>query len=91
MTGQEIACLSIGAIALGAVALGLGRSARLKAGRQRFEGFSVFDLQLTFGRGKGAEPPKTEASVYFTLKTSPREPSTAAKLLFDEKVRRLGE
>jgi len=37
------------------------------------------------------ERPKREAALYLTLKTSPAEPLSAAKLLFEQKVRRLGE
>jgi len=41
--------------------------------------------------GNGVERPKREAALYLTLKTSPAEPLSAAKLLFEQKVRRLGE
>ena len=67
------------------------RSASLKTRRHHFQGFSVFDVQLTVGEGKGAKRPKREAALYLTVKTLPAEPISAAKLLFDEKVRLLGE
>jgi len=94
MTGFEMAWLSIGTIGLGAAAIAvrkLFRSASLKTGSQRLRGFSVFDLHLTVHGGGAAETPKTEASLYLTLKTTPAEPISAAKRLFEKKVRRLGE
>ena len=94
MTGLGIACLSIVAIGFAALAIRLARiigPVKLKTGRQRLRGFSVFDLQLTVASGKGPEPPKTEAALYFTVKTLPAEPMSSAKMLFAEKVRRLGE
>jgi hypothetical protein len=63
-------------------------TASLRTRRQRIKGFSIFDLQLSVG---GAEQSKREAALYLTLKSSPAEPHSAARLLFDEKVRRLGE
>jgi hypothetical protein len=87
------ACLSIAAAALlAAVAFRLRKvlgSVSLRTDRRRLRGFSVFDMQVIVGNG--VERPKREAALYLTLKTSPAEPLSAAKLLFEQKVRRLGE
>ena len=88
-----IACLWIGGgIALTAVGLWLRNlvgSMSVKTKRHHVRGFSVFDLHLIV-RGASTRP-KREAALYITLKTFPPEPISPAKLLFDEKVRRLGE
>jgi hypothetical protein len=93
MKSLEITLVWISAtIAVGAVALwlrGVFRSASLRTGQQRHRNISVFDLQLSVGGG--ADRPKREAALYLTLKNTPAEPHSAARLLFEEKVRRLGE
>ena len=93
MKSLEMAFLLItGAIVVVACAVWIKRavgSASLRTGQQRLKGFSVYDLQVSVGGG--AERPKREASLYLTLKSSPGESHSAAKLLFEEKVRRLGE
>lgn len=93
MTMLGIAGLWIaGAMVVAAAGLRLRKvfgSISLKTQRQRVKGVSVFDLHLIVGGA--ATRPKREAALYVTLKTLPPEPVSPAKLLFEQKVRRLGE
>jgi hypothetical protein len=84
--------LGSGAILFAAAVLWLKKtvgSASLRTGRHRHAGFSVFDLQVSVGGP--ADRSKREAALYLTLKSSPADPHSAAKLLFCQKVRRLSE